>query len=411
MINSNHISQLLNSPWAIANGALQSFLVSAITQHQNNMKAEMPVPFRMNAKGDMGTGATKEILIIPIESVIVKYDMPEAGLLGLKSLQNLINQVNSDSSLVGAVMYHESPGGTVMDLAETADIINNSTKPIVSFLELSCSASYYLAAASSYIIATKRSAMVGNIGTRTSVMDLRGILGKLGAKYADVFGTMAYEKDLGLAEALEGKPEKMQELMLNPHNEMFVEDVLRYRPQIQEAATHGAVYLSEKAQEMGLIDGVGTLQDAVVKVFELSKTKSKSQNNSQNIISNMSQIFKTVAAALGFPITAKVDNSEHTEEEYATAIASGINQKLTAFEATLDEYKAANTKNETKIESLSTQLTEANAKIDTTIEANASLKSELDELKAKVPGAKVTTPNQEGADTPPEQKQKWTPIV
>ncbi|WP_394995035.1 hypothetical protein, partial [Emticicia sp.] len=142
MINSNHISQLLNSPWAITNGAIEAFLISAATQLQNNIKAEMPQPFRMNAKGEIGNGSSKEVLIIPIESVIVKYDMPDAGLMGLKSLQNLINQVNADSTLVGAVLFHESPGGTVMDLAETADIIKASKKPIVSYIEMSCSASY-----------------------------------------------------------------------------------------------------------------------------------------------------------------------------------------------------------------------------------------------------------------------------
>jgi ClpP class serine protease len=411
MINSNHISQLLNSPWAISSGALESFILSAITQHKNGIKAEMPVPFRMNAKNEIGNGSKKEVLIVPIEGVIVKYDMPEAGLIGLKSIQNLINKVNADSTLVGAVLYHESPGGTVMDLAETADIIHNSIKPIVSFVELSCSASYYLAAASRYIIATKRSAMVANIGTRTSPMDMRGILGKLGAKYADVFGTLAFDKDLGFADAIDGKPEKMQQLLIDPHNEMFVNDVKKYRPQVQETATHGAVYLSEAGISEGLIDQVGIINDAVSKVFELSETKSKPQNNSQNKISNMSQIFKTVAAALGFPITAKADNSEHTEEEYASAIATGINQKLTGFEETLNAYKSENSQNKEKIENLSTQLGNANKAVKDVETANSNLKSELDSLKSKVPGANATTSEQDKEDKAPESGQKWTPIV
>lgn len=409
MINSNHISQLLNAPWAISSGALESFLISAITQHKNGLKAEMPMPFRMNAKGEIGNGGTKEVLIIPIEGVIVKYDMPEAGLIGLKSIQNLINQVNSDTTLVGAVLYHESQGGTVMDLAETADIIHNSTKPIVSFLEMSCSASYYLAAASKYIIASKRSAMIGNIGTRTSPMDMRGILGNLGAKYADVFGTLAFDKDLGFADAIDGKPEKMQKLLINPYNEMFVNDVNKYRPQVNESATHGAVYLSEAAIPEGLIDHVGILYDAVAKVFEFSKTKSKSQNNSQNKQSNMSQIFKTVAAALGFPLTAKADNSEHTEEEYASAIATGINQKISGFETTLSQYKTENSNNNEKIEDLTTKLKEAESKIETVVEANSNLKTELENLKSKVPGANSTTPEQKNTDNT-QKISEWTSL-
>lgn len=402
MINSNHISQLLTSPWAISNGAMEAFLISAAAQQQNKIKAEMPTTFRMNAKGEIGNGSSKEVLMIPIEGITVKYDLPEAGLMGYKTIQNLINQINSDSTLAGGIIYHESPGGTVMDLAETADIIHASKKPIVSFIEMACSASCYLAIASHYSIASLRSAMIGNIGTRTSPMDLRGILGKMGAKYADVFGTLAFDKDLGYAEALDGKPEKMQQMLINPHNEMFVNDVKRYRPQINEAATHGAVYLSEEAITMGLIDQVGSLQDAISKVFELSKTKSKSQNNSQNKQSNMSNLFKTVASALGFAVAAKTDNSEHTEEDYASAIATGINEKLTGFENTVKGYETKNSEANTKITNLENSFKDLQS-------ANDALKGEVATLKSLVPGGKPTGALQQETDAPPA-KSEWTSL-
>ena len=400
MINSNHISQLLTSPWAISNGAMEAFLISAAAQQQNKIKAEMPTPFRMNAKGEIGNGSSKEVLMIPIEGITVKYDLPEAGLMGYKTIQNLINQINADSTLVGGIIYHESPGGTVMDLAETADIIKASKKPIVSFIEMSCSASYYLAAPSDYIIATLRSAMIGNIGTRTSPMDLRGILGKMGAKYADVFGTLAFDKDLGYADALDGKPEKMQAMIINPHNEMFVNDVKRYRPQINEDATHGAVYLSEEAISMGLIDQVGSLQDAISKVFELSKTKSKTQLNSQNNSKSMSNIFKTVVAALGFSVAAKTDNTEPTEEDYANALATGISQKITGFENELNSLKDAKPQGITE-EALTEKLKNfvsaetfnaLKSEHDKEVEAHKATATALTALQSKVPGASASSP-------------------
>uniref|UniRef100_UPI003750E12B S49 family peptidase n=1 Tax=Emticicia sp. TaxID=1930953 RepID=UPI003750E12B len=243
------------------------------------------------------------------------------------------------------------------------------------------------------------------------------ILGKLGAKYADVFGTLAFDKDLGYAEALDGKPEKMQQLLINPHNEMFVNDVLRYRPQINESATHGAVYLSEEAITMGLIDEVGSMQDAITKVFELSKTKSKTQLNSQNNPKSMSNIFKTVVAALGFTVAAKTDNTEPTEEDYANALATGISQKISGFETELQALKDAQPQGiteealNTKLEGLvsKTAFEELQGKFNAEVEAHKATSASLTELQSKVPGAGATTPPA-GADASPSA-ESWTPIV
>jgi capsid assembly protease len=166
-----------------------------------------------------------------------------------------------DAGAQGILLDVNSPGGTVAGNAEAAAFIAASPIPVEAFVSgMACSAAYKLAAGSSAIIASQ-SASVGNIGTILSWMDCdefwasQGITMKaLTNQGADLKSTFHLEPD-------ETQIEFLQE-SINEAGAAFRAHVEAYRPGIDSEVFRAGWYSGERAESLGLIDGIGGMQDA-----------------------------------------------------------------------------------------------------------------------------------------------------
>jgi protease-4 len=164
------------------------------------------------------------------------------------------------------ILYHvDSPGGTVSGNIECAKMIAGLSVPTVAHCHgLACSAAYKLSAGCNAIIATE-SATVGNIGTIMSWADCSEFWREQGIEFkalvsegADLKSTFHLEPDeTQLAFLQEG---------INEAGEKFREHVAAGReaagatlnPEIWRAGW----YSGNRAGELGLIDEIGTAEDA-----------------------------------------------------------------------------------------------------------------------------------------------------
>lgn len=168
-------------------------------------------------------------------------------------------QINPEIRAV--VLIQDCPGGTVSgtELIYLEVLKLRQTKPVVAMVQgMSASGSYYIAAASDYIIANP-SSMVGNVG----------IVGNIPSKprvYEEEYSTGPYK--------LWGWPQDYYIRLMDIMKATFLQAVLNGRGiklQIPpEQVLRGEVYSAIEAARLGLIDTIGPQSDAIEKAAEIS---------------------------------------------------------------------------------------------------------------------------------------------
>ena len=240
-----------------------------ITPVSNPMRLQ-----EITAREGKGWGA-KKVAIIEVEGMLV--NARAGGLLqpGENSLSLFVEQLRkaaADPDVKAVVLRVNSPGGTVT----TSDTMyeqlvrfrQRTGKPVVaSFQEVAASGAYYLACASDRIVAHPTS-VVGSIGVIFNTFDVSGTLGKIGVRNESIkSGDL---KDMGSPfHPLTAEERAVMQGMVDEYYARFVGVVKTSRPQLASSdadlktATDGRVFSGAQALELGLVDQVGLLEDAV----------------------------------------------------------------------------------------------------------------------------------------------------
>jgi len=327
------IPELFNAPLAIKEGSLSVFFASIEQKIKHGKTFEIPKASYRNVVDGIGVNGEKvgiqKMMIIPVMNVIVKNGYPEYGLLGLRDIQGMLKEAMSNDAILGVMFYGDCPGGTTSDLAETVDLVAQlaQKKPVGAYADgMMCSAFTYLTAPCSFISCTPKTSLIGNIGSVSTLFNDSEWEAKMGFKTIHIYGDLAIDKDLGYAEAVEGNPQKFKDMMVNPHNEMFVADMKKYRPQIKDEALYGAVYLSEKALEVGLVDMLGSFDEAIDYLIDMITGDSDGQENAENESNNVKNNMKKVTINSGSAVAAalKVLCPDAIAEEIAEGTSETI---------------------------------------------------------------------------------------
>jgi protease-4 len=159
------------------------------------------------------------------------------------------------------VLIQDCPGGTVSgtELIYLEVLKLRQTKPVVTMVQgMSASGSYYIAAASDYIIANP-SSMIGNVG----------IVGNIPSKprvYEEEYSTGPYK--------LWGWPQDYYIRLMDIMKATFLQAVLNGRGTKLQIAPdqvlRGEVYSAIEAARLGLIDTIGPQSDAIEKAADIA---------------------------------------------------------------------------------------------------------------------------------------------
>lgn len=170
-------------------------------------------------------------------------------------------------SIKAVVVHVNSPGGTTAIAQEIHDEILRvrDKKPVViSMAEVAASGGYYIACAADKIVANPGT-VTGSIGTIISFHTLGGVFDKLG------IGTETIKsgefKDVGNYSREMTEDEKlMLQAVVTDSYEQFVEAVAQGRQMDREAVyavADGSIYTGLQARNLGLVDSLGGLNEAV----------------------------------------------------------------------------------------------------------------------------------------------------
>ena len=211
------------------------------------------------------------ISVVRLEGVMMRDGNPCQW--GTRNIAQWLTEGDRNGRVVGSILLVDSGGGAADSVRPLADAIQACTKPVVAYCDgYMCSAAYYAASYCGSIMAHDRRNMVGCIGT---MIELGGYPMKSvdedGYVSLRIYADGSEEKNSDYEKALEGDVKPIRENLLNPLAEDFRNDVKANRPTATDDQLKGRTYFAQDVVGT-LIDGIGTMYDAVAKTLELSNS-------------------------------------------------------------------------------------------------------------------------------------------
>lgn len=204
-------------------------------------------------------------VVVPVRSVMTKKSQA-CGPAGMEEASALLRKLYANENVDSICLYVESPGGQVTACQAIISAIQERTKPVVAFVDdLACSAAYGMISQCDRITVNHANAVIGSIGTMCTAMDYSEYFAREGIKVHELYATKSTEKNKDWRDLKAGDPSGVIS-DLDFLNEWFQSSVLSGRPQLaatREKWETGAVFHAREAIELGLIDAIGTLEDAL----------------------------------------------------------------------------------------------------------------------------------------------------
>lgn len=243
--------------------------------------------------GSLANTSGSKVAVLPIQGTVQK----RGGYcsLGTKDLVASLNAANRDPEIAAIVLDIDSPGGQVDGTEELAQAIANSTKPVVAYIDgLGASAAYWIAAQASHIFINSASTgYAGSLGVLCMSINQTAFLEKQGYKVEILRSTRAVDKArMNPVEALSDEVRAVVQADLDQIGETFIAAVESGRAgklSTKEDVFTGKVYKGSDALKHGLVDAVGSLQDAVNKAAQLAQSGDFAGNSASSFTQNFNK--------------------------------------------------------------------------------------------------------------------------
>ncbi len=256
-----------------------------------------------------------KVAVIPIKGVITTGNsFIFETTISPNEVIDLLDKAEKDPSVKAIVIEIDSPGGTPVACAEIAEKIKKVNKPVVAWLgEVATSGAYWVASASDFIVAHPLT-ITGSIGAYTVIGDLSGLYEKLGINFTVV--KSAEYKDIGSSyrPPTREEIEKFQYVVNKIHKE-FVKEIAENRGLNESYTTklaNGLFYLGEDAKKLGLVDELGTREDAI----EIAKKMSNATDAKvvefapeKSFMEEIKEIITKACYILGYGVGQGIKNS------------------------------------------------------------------------------------------------------
>ncbi len=222
---------------------------------------------------------TNRIALIDIDGFIGAGAPPWSIMAGttVADVKERLDRAAADHAVRAVVLRINSPGGEVSASDAIYDEIRrfrrNTDKPVVAAcVDVAASGGYYVALASDRIVGAPTS-VTGSIGVIMNLVNVEGLFGKIGLRPETIkSGPM---KDIGApTRAMTEEERRLLQELNRALFERFLAVVRERRPgmspQDVAAVSDGRVVGAQRAFELGLLDRIGYLHDAIAEARDLA---------------------------------------------------------------------------------------------------------------------------------------------
>lgn len=228
-----------------------------------------------------------KILMVDIGGVISSDS--DQGLLGayepslVEKVRAVVEKAEKDDDIKALLLRVDSPGGelTATDLIynDLAKFKEENELPVVAcFMKVAASGGYYVACVADEIVANPTT-MTGSISVIGNFINIEELIDKIGVEHTAVKSGKL--KDMGsLFRGMTEEEKAIFQNLIDTARDRFVHVVDEGRPDLDRGQVlklaDGRVYTAEQAEENGLVDKIGYLEDAFEDAKEMAGVKEAS---------------------------------------------------------------------------------------------------------------------------------------
>ncbi len=264
-----------------------------------------------NKSIDRKVSAGNKIAVVYVDGTITGSHgasglLSESG--GTDSLIKQLHEASDDASIKGIVLRINSPGGSstaTQEVGEEIKKIRAKGKPVVTSMgDMAASGGYWLAACTDKIYANPTT-LTGSIGVYMPYSNWEELYKKIGVRQEKI-KSGAHKDILSNDRPMTEEERVILQTMVDEIYQGFVEVVAEGRHldiETVKKIADGRVYTGKQAKELGLVDEMGNLYDAIdgtaqmVGIHGKPKIKEYGKNNPFSMLmstSDKAEILKTL---------------------------------------------------------------------------------------------------------------------
>lgn len=220
-----------------------------------------------------------KLIVIPIRGMI--SDAPRKQLIGTRPsmLQEIVSQLRKaedDPDVKAVLLKIDSPGGSVI----ASDLIYNEimafkqrkkVKIVAAMMGVAASGGYYIALPADFIMAHPTT-VTGSVGVLFLSPNVSGLLEKIGVD-VNVSKT-GKNKDMGSPfRQVTGEEQEIIQGIIDRLGAQFLNRIAEHRklePNKLKEISSARIYLADDALQLGMIDSIGYLDEAVIRAKKLA---------------------------------------------------------------------------------------------------------------------------------------------
>jgi protease-4 len=226
-----------------------------------------------------GDQTKRENVAVVVASGEIRDGTHPPGAIGGDSTSEVLRRIRIDDSVKAVVLRVDSPGGSAFAselIRNEIEALRDSDIPVVaSMSSVAASGGYWISMAADRIYASPAT-ITGSIGIFGMFPTFQRSLGTLGIS-TDGVGSSQWAGELRLDRPMSGDARELVQVMIEEGYQDFISKVAQHRNMQQsevDRIAQGQIWTGADALDNGLIDGLGSLEDAIAAAAELAGLKS-----------------------------------------------------------------------------------------------------------------------------------------
>lgn len=226
------------------------------------------IPFAdyVSVKGDGNQSSKKKIAVVYAEGDIV--DGEGTSNVAGNTFASMLAEIRADESVKAVVLRVASPGGSVLasdKIKSEIDLLRAEKPVIASYGSYAASGGYWISANCDKIF-TDKTTLTGSIGCFSMIPDLSKTAKDVLKVGVTLVGSSKHSGMYSLMRPLDEEETAYMQKSVETIYTQFVTTVSEGRdltPEFVDSIAQGRVWTGSDALEIGLVDSIGTLEDAI----------------------------------------------------------------------------------------------------------------------------------------------------
>ena len=230
----------------------------------------------------LGVRTAKPIVFDKIAILYAEGEISDSGQDGIigKKMVETIDELIEDEDVKAVVFRVNSPGGSAYaseQIHHAISLLKEKKPVVVSMGDYAASGGYYISCNANYILA-EPTTLTGSIGIFGLIPNVKKLTDKIGVSTDGVqtHQHSNFEEDM-VIRGMNAQEREMMQAEVNRGYDLFTRRCAEGRGMTQDEIKkigEGRVWSGVRAKEIGLVDELGSIRDALAKAAELAELES-----------------------------------------------------------------------------------------------------------------------------------------